>query len=85
MLDSTVVVLELRLISDISAPHGLSACAMRTGTARREASCACVMRTGTARREASCACVVLVVGSNYIVSTSNKGTHKLTSSICDDI
>ena len=33
--------LELWLISDIS--HGLSACAMRTGTVRHEASCACVV------------------------------------------
>ena len=43
MLDPTVVVLELWLISDISAPHGLPACAMRTGTAQREASCGCVV------------------------------------------
>jgi len=43
MLDSTVVVLELGVISDILAPHGQSACAMRTGTARHEASCACVV------------------------------------------
>ena len=33
MLDSTVVVLELRLIPDISAPHGLSTCTMHTGMA----------------------------------------------------
>ena len=43
MLDSTIVVLELGVISDISAPHGQSTSAMRTGTARREASCACVV------------------------------------------
>ena len=43
MLDSTVVVLELQLISDILAPHGLSTCVMRTGTVQREASCASVV------------------------------------------
>ena len=43
MLDSPVVVLELRLISDISAPHVLSACAICTCTAHCEASCACVV------------------------------------------